>query len=112
MRGKGLLNAIVIKEQGGVNAYDVCMKLKESGLLVSDLQGLRALSACRAVSATSSSICFYLLGICAVQSSSSRLMHDAVMWQHAAHLLNTIPQSHSIWTTIQMCCQKVFKADI
>ncbi len=54
MRGKGLLNAIVIKEQGGVNAYDVCMKLKESGLLVSDLQGLRALSACRAVC---SSIC-------------------------------------------------------
>ena len=57
MRGKGLLNAIVIKEQGGVNAYDVCMKLKESGLLVSDLQGLRALSACRAVC---SSICFFL----------------------------------------------------
>ncbi len=35
MRGKGLLNAIVIKEEGGVNAYDVCMKLKDSGLLVS-----------------------------------------------------------------------------
>ena len=35
VRGKGLLNAIVIKEQGDVNAYDVCMKLKESGLLVS-----------------------------------------------------------------------------
>lgn len=35
MRGKGLLNAIVIKEEGGVNAYDVCMKLKDAGLLVS-----------------------------------------------------------------------------
>lgn len=35
VRGKGLLNAIVIKEEGGVNAYDVCMKLKDSGLLVS-----------------------------------------------------------------------------
>lgn len=35
VRGKGLLNAIVIKEQGGVNAYDVCLKLKDSGLLVS-----------------------------------------------------------------------------
>ncbi len=40
VRGKGLLNAIVIKEQGGVNAYDVCMKLKDSGLLVSNLQKL------------------------------------------------------------------------
>ena len=37
VRGKGLLNAIVIKEQGGINAYDVCMKLKDSGLLVSQL---------------------------------------------------------------------------
>lgn len=35
VRGKGLLNAIEIKEEGGVNAYDVCMKLKDSGLLVS-----------------------------------------------------------------------------
>ena len=35
VRGKGLLNAIVIKEQGGVNAYDVCLKLKDAGLLVS-----------------------------------------------------------------------------
>ncbi|KAL0047922.1 hypothetical protein WJX82_003345 [Trebouxia sp. C0006] len=30
VRGKGLLNAIVIKEEGGVNAYDVCMKLKDA----------------------------------------------------------------------------------
>ena len=35
VRGKGLLNAIVIKEQGNVNAYDVCLKLKDAGLLVS-----------------------------------------------------------------------------
>lgn len=35
VRGKGLLDAIVIKEEGGVNAYDVCMRLKENGLLVS-----------------------------------------------------------------------------
>ena len=34
VRGKGLLDAIVIKEEGGVNAYDVCMRLKENGLLV------------------------------------------------------------------------------
>ena len=37
VRGKGLLNAIVIKEQGNVNAYDVCLKLKDAGLLVSCL---------------------------------------------------------------------------
>lgn len=39
VRGKGLLNAIVIKEQGGVNAYDVCMKLKDSGLLAKPTHG-------------------------------------------------------------------------
>ena len=43
VQGKGLLNAIVIKEEGGVNAYDVCMKLKDSGLLVSGvLKALRS----------------------------------------------------------------------
>lgn len=35
VRGKGLLDAIVIKEEGGIDAYDVCMRLKENGLLVS-----------------------------------------------------------------------------
>lgn len=35
VRGKGLLNAMVIKEQDGVNAYNVCLKLKDAGLLVS-----------------------------------------------------------------------------
>lgn len=34
VRGKGLLNAIVIEERDGVSAYDVCMRLKENGLLV------------------------------------------------------------------------------
>lgn len=43
VRGKGLLDAIVIKEEGGVNAYDVCMRLKENGLLVSSLLATRRL---------------------------------------------------------------------
>ena len=29
------MNAIVIEERDGVNAYDVCMRLKDNGLLVS-----------------------------------------------------------------------------
>lgn len=37
VRGKGLLDAIVIKEEGSVDAYDVCMRLKENGLLVSSV---------------------------------------------------------------------------
>ena len=32
---QGLMNAIVIEERDGVNAYDVCMRLKDNGLLVS-----------------------------------------------------------------------------
>ena len=35
VRGKGLLNAVVIDERDGVGAWDVCMRLKENGLLVS-----------------------------------------------------------------------------
>ena len=35
VRGRGLLDAIVIKDVEGVSAYDVCLKLKEAGLLVS-----------------------------------------------------------------------------
>ncbi len=34
VRGKGLLNAIVIEEKGGVSAYDVCLRLRDNGLLV------------------------------------------------------------------------------
>ncbi len=33
VRGKGLLNAIVIKPKNGIEAWDVCVKLKENGLL-------------------------------------------------------------------------------
>lgn len=33
VRGKGLLNAIVIKPMNGITAWDVCMALKDNGLL-------------------------------------------------------------------------------
>jgi ornithine--oxo-acid transaminase len=33
IRGKGLLNAIVIKPRNGKEAWDVCLKMKENGLL-------------------------------------------------------------------------------
>lgn len=33
VRGKGLLNAIVIKPKNGKSAWDVCVKMKENGLL-------------------------------------------------------------------------------
>jgi ornithine--oxo-acid transaminase len=33
IRGKGLLNAVVIKPTKGIQAWDVCVKLKENGLL-------------------------------------------------------------------------------
>jgi len=33
IRGKGLLNAIVIKPMNGITAWDVCLALKENGLL-------------------------------------------------------------------------------
>jgi ornithine--oxo-acid transaminase len=33
IRGKGLLNAIVIKPKGGKTAWDVCLALAENGLL-------------------------------------------------------------------------------
>lgn len=33
IRGKGLLNAIVIKPKDGKEAWDVCLKMKENGLL-------------------------------------------------------------------------------
>ena len=35
VRGKGLLNAVVIAEKDGVSAWDVCMRLKDNGILVS-----------------------------------------------------------------------------
>ncbi len=39
IRGKGLLNAIVIKETDGVTAWDICVKLKENGLLAKPTHG-------------------------------------------------------------------------
>ncbi len=33
IRGKGLLNAVVIKPMNGIQAWDVCVRLKENGLL-------------------------------------------------------------------------------
>lgn len=39
MRGKGLLNAIVIEEENGVKAYDICLKMKELGLLAKPTHG-------------------------------------------------------------------------
>lgn len=34
VRGRGLMNAIVIKQHGGVAAWDVCLRLRDNGLLV------------------------------------------------------------------------------
>ena len=39
VRGKGLLNAVVIKEESNVNAWDVCLKLAENGLLAKPTHG-------------------------------------------------------------------------
>lgn len=39
VRGKGLLNAIVIEEKNGKNAWDVCLKLAENGLLAKPTHG-------------------------------------------------------------------------
>jgi ornithine--oxo-acid transaminase len=39
VRGKGLLNAIVIKEANGKTAWDVCLKLAENGLLAKPTHG-------------------------------------------------------------------------
>jgi ornithine--oxo-acid transaminase len=39
VRGKGLLNAIEIREQGGIDAWDICMRLKDNGLLAKPTHG-------------------------------------------------------------------------
>ena len=39
VRGKGLLNAIVINETENVNALDICVTLKNNGLLAKQLHG-------------------------------------------------------------------------
>jgi len=39
VRGRGLLNAIVINESNTVNAYDICLKLRDNGLLAKPTHG-------------------------------------------------------------------------
>ena len=39
VRGRGLLNAIVIKPKGGKEAWDVCLKLRDNGLLAKPTHG-------------------------------------------------------------------------
>ncbi len=39
VRGKGLLNAIVIKEIKGINAWKICKQLKQNGLLAKQTHG-------------------------------------------------------------------------
>lgn len=39
VRGKGLLNAVVIKPKGGKTAWDVCMAMKENGLIAKPTHG-------------------------------------------------------------------------
>ncbi|MCX8081604.1 MAG: ornithine--oxo-acid transaminase [Bacteroidia bacterium] len=38
-RGKGLLNAIVIEEQGNINAWNLCLKMAEKGMLAKPTHG-------------------------------------------------------------------------
>jgi ornithine--oxo-acid transaminase len=39
IRGRGLFTAMVIKEKDGISAWEVCMKLKENGLLAKPTHG-------------------------------------------------------------------------
>jgi ornithine--oxo-acid transaminase len=39
IRGRGLFNAIVIEERDGISAWDVCMKMKDMGLLAKPTHG-------------------------------------------------------------------------
>jgi ornithine--oxo-acid transaminase len=39
IRGKGLLNAVVITPKDGIEAWDICVKLKENGLLAKPTHG-------------------------------------------------------------------------
>lgn len=39
VRGRGMLNALVIAERDGVSAWDVCLKLRDAGLLTKPTQG-------------------------------------------------------------------------
>ena len=39
VRGKGLLNAMIIKPRNGKEAWDVCLKLRDNGLLAKPTHG-------------------------------------------------------------------------
>jgi len=39
VRGRGLLNALVIEERDGVSAWDVCIALRDNGLLSKPTHG-------------------------------------------------------------------------
>jgi len=39
VRGKGLLNAIIVKETDSINAWNVCLRLAENGLLAKPTHG-------------------------------------------------------------------------
>jgi ornithine--oxo-acid transaminase len=39
VRGKGLLNAVVIKPTNGKTAMDVCLKMKDNGVLAKPTHG-------------------------------------------------------------------------
>ncbi len=39
IRGKGLFNAVIIEEKDGISALDICIKLKENGLLAKPTHG-------------------------------------------------------------------------
>jgi ornithine--oxo-acid transaminase len=39
VRGKGLFNALVIEEKDGVSAWDICLRMKDNGLLAKPTHG-------------------------------------------------------------------------
>lgn len=39
VRGRGMLNALVINEIGGVSAWEVCLRLRDNGLLTKPTHG-------------------------------------------------------------------------
>jgi hypothetical protein len=39
VRGRGMLNALVIREKDGVSAWEVCLKLRDNGLLTKPTHG-------------------------------------------------------------------------
>lgn len=39
VRGRGLLNAVLIKEGPGITAWDICLKLRDNGLLCKPTHG-------------------------------------------------------------------------